>query len=181
MKALFAPTVAIAIIAAPAFATAHEGHDHAAPSFSPIPLALRAEDKSDQLELLAVLDGAKLTIYVDRYDTNEPVRDARVEVEGAGIKEVATQAGPGVYTLAAPASLSVPGKHALTLSVEAREISDLLSVSLNVPAPANAVANPTSRDEWAVWGLSGALAIAALAMVAMRQRRNRRSHAGSTQ
>ena len=62
-------------------AVAHEGHDHGddAPQVS---AALpRGTASSDHFELVAILRGPSLAIYLDRFATNEPVESAKVEVE----------------------------------------------------------------------------------------------------
>src|SRR5436190_1422281 len=61
---------------------AHEGHDHNAttPKLS-VPAAPRAEASSDLFELVAISRNGELTIYLDRFASNEPVPDAVISVE----------------------------------------------------------------------------------------------------
>lgn len=174
MNPLFALAAATLVAAAPV--RAHEGHGDEAPAALSIPLAPRAETETDQIELLAVLDSGQLTFYIDRWATNEPLADARVEVDGAGIKAVATQSGPGVFVLPAPAL--TPGKHALTVTVEAGELADLLSVNLSLPAPDLPLEHPTGPAQWTVWGIAGTLVVAGVGLVALRRRRGRHRHPG---
>lgn len=128
---------------------AHEGHDHgAAAKPADIRLAPRFELRSKDLELVGVLAGKNLIIYLDRAD-NAPVSGAQIEIEGQGINGVAAEMTDGVYQLAAP-SLTQAGKYPLTITVQAGEIVDLLSASLEVGEAAAAVtdAGHADRNWW---------------------------------
>jgi cobalt-zinc-cadmium efflux system membrane fusion protein len=61
--------------------------DHGAP---PPPFsqsgAPRAVAATEDFEVVAVLEGKQLVVYVDRFASNEPVAKAKVEIEGAGLK-----------------------------------------------------------------------------------------------
>jgi hypothetical protein len=46
----------------------------------------RAVAATEEFEVVAVLEGKNLVVYVDRFASNEPVAKARVEVEGGGLK-----------------------------------------------------------------------------------------------
>lgn len=163
------------LIAAIAFALpawGHGGEDHGdapAPAMA-VAAAPRAVAASDEFELVALLEGGKLTLYLDRFATNEPVADAQVEVESGAFKAGATQVAPGVYALPG-AAFAGPGKHPLTISVEAGDTADLLATTLDLARPAAGVEHAHTRGEWAVWGASGALLLAAAALLAMRRRK----------
>ncbi len=173
----------ITFFAAAAFALsawAHGGEDHGDGAHDPAPIAdvaPRAVAATEDLELVAVLEGKKLILYVDRYASNEPVADAQVEVEGGGLKGVAAQVAPGVYSLPAEA-LANPGKHALAVSVQAGEIADLLSATLDLPKPAAGVEHTHWAAEWGAWGGSAALLLAGIGLVAVRRNREHRKHGG---
>jgi membrane fusion protein, heavy metal efflux system len=63
-------------------APANEGHDHDAPAAKiSVPAAPRAEASSELFELVAISRSGELTIYLDRFATNEPVPDAAISVE----------------------------------------------------------------------------------------------------
>jgi hypothetical protein len=170
--------VAAAVLAAAAWA--HGGEDHGDEAHGPAPvadLAPRAIAATEELELVAHLEGTRLVLYVDRYATNEPVADAQVEVEGGGLKGVAAQVAPGVYALPAQA-LAAPGKHALAITVQAGDIADLLTATLELSPPAAAAEHKPWASEWAAWGGSAALLFAGLGLVAVRRRRWNRKHGG---
>jgi hypothetical protein len=94
----------------------------------------RVEAKSEVFELVASLRGGELTIWVDRYETNEPVLGAMLEVESGAHKALATfrpEAGEYVVTDAALLkSLAVPGEHALVFTLAAGAEADLLDGTL---------------------------------------------------
>lgn len=121
---------------------AHEGHDHGEPPAAELlpVLAPRAEAVGDAVELLAVIDAGQLTLYLDRFDTNEPIGGARIEVESGSFKGVATPLGDGVYRLPA-APLQTVGDHALVFTVQFGDQADLLETTLKVAAPDDGAAN----------------------------------------
>lgn len=121
---------------------AHEGEDHAhapQPAAVAVTAAPRAEAVSDQFELVAVARSGALTIYLDRFRTNEPVADAAISVETpAG----AAPASPidGAYRLDAPWS-AAPGRYDLIFTVTPKDAAaDVLIATLVVPG--NAPAGP---------------------------------------
>lgn len=129
--------------AAPLPAIAHEGEDHSHDEPAAVaPMATqpeggtaRASSQSDEFELVAVLNtsgpaSGTLTVYLDTFATNEPVKQAKVDIESSGFKATAAMQAPGVYTVKAP-PLARPGRHALTVAIEAGETADLLDVTLD--------------------------------------------------
>ena len=59
---------------------AHEGHDLASNQENPAAASLpRLSALSELYELVGVLDGLRLTIYLDRFKDNVPVTDANIE------------------------------------------------------------------------------------------------------
>lgn len=113
----------------------HGGEDHGdtPAATAPAEQAPRAMAQTDSFELVAVLDThAKppmLTLYLDKSDTNEPVSQATVDVEGGTVKAQAKALEPGVYTVSADA-WSKPGRYPLTISVQSAEGADLLDTTL---------------------------------------------------
>lgn len=141
-------TAVLLALSMPLFA--HEGHDHeAAAKPADVRLAPRFALRSEELELVGVLAGRDLIIYLDRAADNAPIAGAQIEVEGQGIKGVATEMADGVYQLSAP-SLTQAGRYPLTITVQAGEIVDLLAASLEVGEAAAAVPDggPPDRRWW---------------------------------
>src|SRR5688572_13302050 len=55
-------------------------HDHAPPAAAVSGSLPRLATKSESYELVAILDGERLTIYLDRFEDNSPVTDAKITV-----------------------------------------------------------------------------------------------------
>lgn len=171
MKFLRIFCVAVALAAPPLTSHAHGGEDHGeAPAPAPVASAApRAQAQSEDFELVAEVQGQgqALVLFLDRFDSNAPVVGAQVEVDGGGPPTMAAETAPGVYRVAA-GPWTQPGRHALTVSVQAGDTADLLSATLDVPAAAAAapaaplaVGSPATTKR-SLWALAGALALAAL-------------------
>jgi hypothetical protein len=94
----------------------------------------RVEAQSEAFELVAELRAGELTIVVDRYESNEPVLGAQLEVESGALKAVAAfRAEQGDYAVTDAAmlkSLAAPGEHGLVFTLVAGKDSDLLDGTL---------------------------------------------------
>ena len=118
-------------------ASAHEGHDHAeeAPPAAMAADAARptTEISSELYEALILNHGDHLDIYLDRYDTNEPVPGATLSVEiGDAAAVVAEEEAPALYSLAIKPldhGAAVP----ITLTISAPPGEDLLGGTLESP------------------------------------------------
>ena len=164
--------VAVALFSAAFSAFGHGGEDHGAP-----PPAVthavepRAAAATEEFEVVTSLAGKKLVVYVDRFASNEPVAQAKVEIEGAGIKGVAGETTPGTYVLDVALNLP-PARHPLTISVEAGDTVDLLTATLDTSAAAADVAHTHALSERLVWALAGsALLLAGAGFAAWRHKR----------
>ena len=146
---------------------AHEGEEHE-PASKPVDVRIspRFEVISEQVEMVGVLADKNLVIYLDRADDNSPIEDAKIEIDGNGIKGVATEFGDGIYQL--PVKSILPGKYPLTITLQAGEISDLISAELVVTAVEQATApiNKTFSNWWIYPSI--AFLIAIVAFIAMR-------------
>jgi len=82
------------------FASAHEGHDDGPPVAGATPSLPRLATASEAYELVATLNGQRLTIYLDRFEDNAPITDATltVLVEGEQVLAEATPDGTYVAT-----------------------------------------------------------------------------------
>lgn len=117
-------------IAAPGAHGPNGEHLDAPPTAGSTAQRPRVTAQSDVFELVAELHEGELSIMIDRFDTNEPLLGAEVEVESAGIKAKATFHGDlGDYALDDEkllALLKKPGEHALVFTIVASNASDLL-------------------------------------------------------
>ena len=177
---IFAATVAILFtLPAAAGPGAHgpggEHLDGPSSALSGGPGVPRVEAKSETFELVARVEGGTLSILIDRYDTNEPILGAAVEVESGALKgKAAFRREQGDYAITDPAFvklLSTPGAHPLVFTVAAGKDSDLLEGSMQVAG--GAVAKGRSYAEIAAWLAGGALLpIGAIALF-IRSRRSK--------
>jgi LPXTG-motif cell wall-anchored protein len=162
--------LAILLFAVTLAAIAHGDDDHgAAPPMLNQSAAPRATGATDEFEVVAVLDGKKLTIYLDKFSSNAPVTEAKLEVEGAGLKGIATESAPGVYTISAPGI--APGKHALTFSIESGEVLDLLSANLDTSLPAGNAAATGTTNSRLIAIIAGLVILGAAALLIARRRK----------
>lgn len=94
----------------------------------------RVEAASETFELVAELRASELVIVVDRFDSNEPVLGAKLEVESGTLKAVAAfRAEQGDYAVTDAAlvkALAAPGEHGLVFTLVTSQASDLLDGTL---------------------------------------------------
>lgn len=135
----------------------------------------RFEAKSDLFELVGTLAGGELSILMDRFDTNEPVLKAQVEIESGGVKAVAKfHDDIGDYSVDDPAMLKkllTPGEHPLVITVLAGKDSDLLDAVLRVEAMDGG--DHAHGIHWEWWGLGGLGVLALVGIAGARLRRQR--------
>jgi len=137
----------------------------------------RFEAKSDLFELVGTLAGGELSILMDRFDTNEPVLKAQVEIESGGVKAVAKfRDDIGDYSVDDPAMLKkllTPGEHPLVITILAGKDSELLDAVLRVEAMGGG--DHAHGIHWEWWGLGGlgVLALLGIAGAGLRRQRSR--------
>ncbi len=154
-------------------AVAHEGHDHGPPAPAlPTTIKPRLAVHTDTYELVAIRQGARLSIFLDRYATNAPVTDAKLAVM-AGAETYAAEPRPdGTYRVDVP-SLAEAGRHELIFTVAHALGDDLLAGEI-VTEPGPPVAPPPpspdghSAQTW--WAAALAL-VAGLALGSLVRRR----------
>ena len=113
---------------------AHEGHDHGAAAPAAVGAAARPRVvlQSERYELIAILDGERLTIYLDRFEDNSPVTDASITVT---IDDDAVAAEPTedrTFTLTSK-RFGGRGPVELVFDIKAAEADDLLIGTLALP------------------------------------------------
>lgn len=159
----------VLVAATATFAFAGEGHDHgeaapaAAGSASP-----RMSAHSDLFELVGVVDKGQMTVYLDRYATNEPVTGAKIEYESGSNKGVAQPQADGTYLVKFDA-LAKPGELPFSFTVTAGSDADLLAGELHMED--SHAAHPEEGPSWARWlgGVGGVIAALAVAFVLRRK------------
>jgi hypothetical protein len=130
LYATLALLLALAGFALPA--QAGPGHDHGpATPATTAPAAPRLVAESETFELVGVLQGARLTLYLDRFADNQPVPGAVLELEVGGQPLKAVALADGRYEATLP-SAPAPGVLPVTISVTAGAEMDLLAGELDV-------------------------------------------------
>lgn len=149
-------------------ATAHEGHDHGAPP-TPVTntIAPRIDASSNDFEIVAIARGDRLRLYLDTFRTNEPVKDAQVEIDTAAGTLKAVPDREGAYEVAAPWLLR-PGTYDLAITVQASGLVDVLTATLTIPPSTAPSTGPGLRDRLSSVVAAGAgdLAFWAVAVLA---------------
>lgn len=169
-----------ALIAAMPFATwAGEGHDHGeAPAAATGPALPRFTAVSETFELVGVINGKQLTLYLDRADDNSPVKDAKLELELGGVRVDVKPHGEGEFEATLAQELR-PGEIAVSATVIAGQETDLLAGSLDLHEDDHAGEAAQSRP-WKAYGTwtAGVLVLALLAWTLARVRANRNNKVG---
>src|SRR6266542_2225680 len=128
---------------------AHEGHedDDATRSALASSTYPRVTAHSELYELVGIMRGERLSIYVDHFATNEPVADAKAKVAIGDAEPVdAEPAEQGVYTTSFPRSAR-SGSVEIVFSVTAANGNDLLVGPLTLPSDAGSSAAAASSTE----------------------------------
>ncbi len=151
-------------------ALAGEGHDHGDATPVATGKALpRFAAVSETFELVGVLDGKQVTLYLDRFADNTPVRGAKIDLEIAGAKFSAQSHGDDAYEIVLKEAPK-PGVLPITATVTAGSDVDLLAGELDLHEAPHAD-DPLHRHSWkeyAGWAVGG---LAALAVVVLGGRR----------
>jgi hypothetical protein len=96
--------------------------------------APRMEAKSEAFELVGQLRDDEFSMLINRFETSEPVLDAKVEIETGALKAPAKfHADMGDYAVDDAAflkALKAPGAHAVVVTIVAGAESDLLEGTL---------------------------------------------------
>lgn len=145
--------------------------------------APRFEAKSEAFELVGQLHGAELSLFINRFETNEPVLGASVEVESGDHKAAAGFRGDrGDYAVADPAflkALARPGSHPLVVTVTAGSEADLLEGAITVAQVAHGHSH--WAPGWRIGAFAGAAALVAAALLwGLRRRRQAAAPHNST-
>ena len=135
--------ITILILAVPALA--HEGHDHADQPKSSVQIGTtpRLEAISGPFELVALIRNGELVIYLDRFQTNEPVTGAKISVETPKGPQDAKESD-GTYRL--EAAWAKDASVDLIFTVVDGDASEILTGTLAVPG-----AKDVSRQGWSLF------------------------------
>ena len=172
----------VATLGAPLAARAGEGHDHgpAAPT-STGSASPRFAAVSETFELVGVLNGKQITLYLDRAADNSPVPDAQIELDIGGVKLKAQKQGTDEFEVML-AAVPKPGVLAIIATVTVGAEVDLLAgeIDIHEAALADEAAHTHTHSwkEYAGWVAGGAMLLAGLAFAARRLSAMRQPRAG---
>ncbi len=188
VQTILAGLFALCLFVAPFNASAHEGHDaNDTEEAADGSVAPRLTAMTDQHEMVAVVRGDELVIWINRFADSAPVTDARVEVTIDGMSAPAEPQPDGTYHVAAgPLAGHEEAPHA-----EGAEPLDEHSVLVAVTTPADTdlLTGALSHDHEAhdegagalpwLWIGLGAVALAGLGAAVFWRQRRRAAAAGA--
>ena len=151
------------------------GHDHgeAAPQAQGTALP-RFVAVSEDLEMVGIVNGKQLTIYLDRFTDNSPVNDAQIEIDIAGSTYKAEKHGEGEYEVILKDTLK-PGVLAITATIQAGELNDLMAAELDLQVVEEEHSHHFSWKAVAMWSGAGLLALMALGVMFRFRQQARRA------
>jgi membrane fusion protein, heavy metal efflux system len=135
MRSVAALTWMAAVLLGPSVSPAHEGHDdddsaRTALTSSTYP---RVTAQSELYEVVGILKGDRLLIYLDRVATNEPITDAKVRVTIGDSEAIdAAPAENGTYAVSSP-RLTGTGSVEVIFAITANNADDLLVGAMTLP------------------------------------------------
>lgn len=165
--------LALLLVAASFCSMADEGHDHGdAPTATARPAKPRFTATSETFELVGVVSGPHITLYLDHAADNRPVKDATVELAIGDAKLAVQPHGEGEFEATLAAELK-PGEFSVTATVVAGSVTDLLTGDLDIHADSHAeihvdAAQGATWKTYSAWA-AGGLLIVALLTFAMRR------------
>lgn len=159
-------------------ARADDGHDHdAAPAAPAGPALPRFAAVSELFELVGLVDGQRLTVYLDRFEDNTPVQGAKLELELGGVKVALEEHEAGEFEGILAQTLK-PGVIAVTATVAAGNETDILAGELDIHGEQAEAVHAHGWREYAGWGGGAAAAAVLLGWGLRRWVAARRTRAG---
>jgi membrane fusion protein, heavy metal efflux system len=139
---LWAGAIALAlatVVQTAAPARTHEGHDHGpSPSAAAATASPRVAAVSENYQLVGIVEGEVLVIYLDRFADNAPVTTAKLEVTIGDVAAPAELQKNGTYEVASP-RLKSAGSHEVIVTITDDAATDLLVGSLQIPPSGNLI------------------------------------------
>ena len=124
----------IALFFAVPISSAHEGHDHGPQAGgTEAPSSPRVVATSETYQLVGIVEGEVLVVYLDRAADNAPVTSATVEISIDGKRFKAELQKNGTYEITAPI-LRAAGSHEVLITLNEGETSDLLVGAVVIPS-----------------------------------------------
>ena len=161
---------------------AGDGHDHGeSPAPTAGPALPRFTAVSELFEMVGVVNGKNLTVYLDRFADNSPVKDAKVDLALDGTAIALEPHADGEFEATLQDSLK-PGVVSVTATVVAGEDADLLATELDVHEELAAVTHEetteTDMKPYATWAGAGVLVLGLIGWAALRRGSSRNRSTG---
>lgn len=179
MMLLYIATMATALAAPGAHGPNGEHLDAPASAPAAAHAVPRIDTFTESFELVGHLHDEELSILIDRYETNEPVLNATLEVDYNGMTAQATyHADHGDYAIDNEEllqALAKPGQHPLLFTLTAGDESDLLEGVLRVSANRDEQEHTHAMPQktWVIGGIVLFLLSVALVVLRLRRRQPR--------
>jgi hypothetical protein len=179
-------TLVLAALSLAPLSPAWAGDDHAETPVAAAGSALpRFAAESELFELVGVVNGKQITLYLDHFADGSPVKDAKLELELGGEKvQVRVPVEPhaeGEFEATLAQELK-PGVIAVAATVMASEESDLLVGELDLHDPEDGAdaADSPHRDstDYLLWSVAGFAGLALLLAIVRRLRATRSNKTG---
>jgi len=144
-------------------ALAHEGHDDEEPTTTDTALP-RFVAASDVFELVGVVNGTHITLYLDRAEDNTPVSGATLELDIGSARVPVQEVAAGEFEATLSAALP-EGRTSVTALVETQSDSDLLAFDLDIHASheENLATPSNGLRDWLLRSMAALTAFGALA------------------
>src|SRR5262245_12356288 len=141
---------AVAVLLGLSGSLAHEGHDHNDAGRPALPTSTypRVAAQSELYEVVGILKGGRLAIYLDEVATNHPVTEAQVRVTiGDGEPIDAGPAENGIFSISSP-RLAEAGSVGVIFDINATQGDDLLVGTVSLPQVSRGAASPPVAESW---------------------------------
>ena len=163
------------LLSTPSWAGGEHDHGEAAPATASA-ASPRVSSSSELFELVGIVERGEMVIYLDRFATNAPVLDAKIEVEIGSVKAMAEAQPDGSYHFN-NAVLNASGTQAVSFTVTTGPETELLAGDLTLGAAAHDAAAPSGKRPWLLWAAYAAALLALLLLLAVVFKRlNRRKN-----
>ena len=153
------------------------GHSHDAPAQSVGQALPRFAATSEAFELVGVVNGKHVTLYLDRAPDNSPVNGAQLQLELGGAKVDVKPHGEGEFEGSLARELK-PGVIPVTATVIVGNESDLLAGDLDLHANTHESGASRSWLNYVIWIAAGIASLVLLLTAARWLRRRSRHRVG---
>jgi hypothetical protein len=133
-----------------------------------MPALPRFSASSELFELVGVVDGRRVTVYLDRYEDNAPIQGAKLVLQVGAAKVALAEHAAGEFE-GELAAAPPPGLTPVTATIVAGSDTDLLAADLDIHTDEHAEDAATQgRGAYLGWAAGALAALIALAWAGRR-------------